>query len=140
MSRLSLTRTGSTEYQRGYLRSRAWNWRRRRWFRDHRNSGFEPACQVCGLRLDEAGSLDLHHVSYEGVKQHPDGSWASEEEDADLMPLCRTHHQAVHRLMDRKRDFHGWNRRRATAVIVAFLRMKQKERRQWTTKREEPRR
>ncbi|SMY04385.1 MULTISPECIES: hypothetical protein [Brevibacterium] len=124
MSRLSLTRTGSSAYQSGYLRSQQWHWRRRRWFRDRRAAGFEPACQVCGVSLEDAGTLDLHHVSYDGVVENPDGSWTAREADEDLMPLCRDHHQAVHRIMDRKRDFHGWDRRRATLVIVAFLRAK----------------
>lgn len=53
-----------------------------------------------------------------------DGSWVAREADEDLMPLCRDHHQAVHRVMDRKRDFYGWDRRRATLVIVAYLRSK----------------
>lgn len=124
MSRLSLTRTGSNAYQLGYLRSQAWHWRRRRWFRDRRGDGFEPACQVCGVRLEDVDSLDLHHVSYLGVVENSDGTWAAREADEDLMPLCREHHQAVHRLMDRKRDFYGWERRRATLVIVAFLQAK----------------
>lgn len=79
---------------------------------------------MCGARLEDVGSLDLHHVSYQGVIENPDGSWTAREADADLMPLCRDHHRAVHRVMDRKRDFYGWERRRATLVIVAFLQAK----------------
>lgn len=121
MSRWSLTRTGSSSYQSGYLRSQAWHWRRRRWFRDRRTEGVEPACQVCGLRLEDTKSLDLHHVSYDGVIENPDGTWRAAELDEDLMPLCRSHHRAVHRRMDRRREFYGWDRRRATIVIVASL-------------------
>lgn len=129
MSRLSLSRTGSRGY-RQYLSSRAWHWRRQRWFRDCRARGFEPACQVCGVTLREAGSLDLHHVSYSGVIERDDGSWQAAEQDEDLMPMCRTHHQALHRIMDRRKEFYGWDRLRATAVIVAHLHRQFKAERQ----------
>lgn len=120
MSRPSLSRTGSAGY-RLYLRSQAWGWRRQRWFRDRRRASFEPACQVCQITLAELGSLDLHHVSYDGVTENADGSWTAGEADADLMPLCRVDHRAVHRMMDRRREFYGWDRYRATVVIVAHL-------------------
>lgn len=126
MSRMSLARTGSQDY-RNYLRSRAWNWRRRRWFRDVRAAGREPACQVCGLRLEDTDSLDLHHVSYAGVGK-VDGRWAATEADEDLLPLCRADHQAVHRMLDRSKDFYGWDRRRATVVIIAHLVREREER------------
>lgn len=120
MSRLGLHRTRSSGYRK-YLRTQAWHWRRQRWFRDRRAEGVEPACQVCGIRLEDAGTLDLHHVSYDGVTEHEDGTWSAQEADGDLMPLCREDHQAVHRMMDRRREFYGWNRYRATVVIVAHL-------------------
>lgn len=120
MARMGLRRTRSKSYRK-YLRSQSWNWRRRRWFRDRRAEGLEPACQVCGDRLEEVGTLDLHHVSYDGVTEHPNGKWSARESDADLMPLCRDDHQAVHRMMDRRREFYGWSRYRATVVIVAHL-------------------
>lgn len=123
MSRWSLRRTGSLAY-REYLRTQAWHWRRQHYFRDLRAAGFEPACQVCGLRLDEAGSLDLHHLSYAGISQRPDGSWVAGEDNADLMPLCRKHHREVHRLMDSGKTYFAWDRGRATHVVVAQLRTK----------------
>lgn len=120
MSRMALTRTGSTAYKR-YLRSQAWAWRRQRWFRDRRAEGTEPACQVCGLRLEETNSLDLHHLSYDGVISGDDGRWQAKEKDEDLWPFCRAHHRLLHRRMDRGQDFYGWDRARATVVITAYL-------------------
>ena len=125
MVRLSLSRTGSQGY-RAYLRTRAWHWRRQRWIRDRRKEGYEPACQVCGVRLETAGTLDLHHVSYAGVIEGPDGRWIAGEADADLVPMCRDHHRRLHRMMDRRGEFYGWDRGRATVVIIAHLR------REWT--------
>lgn len=106
----------------GYLRSGAWAWRRQRWFRDCRKAGTEPACQVCQLTLTEAKSLDLHHTSYTGVHINPDGTFRAEESDKDLLPYCRDHHEALHRILDNRRsDYWGWDRRRATTVITAIL-------------------
>lgn len=118
---MSLRRSGNTEYRK-YVRSQAWGWRRTRWFRDCRRRGTEPACQVCGARLDQNGTLDLHHVSYDGVKQEPDGTWIAGEKDEDLLPLCREHHERLHKILDgHGRDYYGWNRRRASVVILARL-------------------
>ena len=76
-------------------------------------------CLVCGV----GGALDLHHTSYDGVKQRTDGSWVAGEADGDLMPLCRGCHEDLHAELDRRRrDFWGWDRRRATAVLVVGLR------------------
>lgn len=124
MARFGLNRTGNGAY-REYLRSQQWGFRRVRWFRDCRARGFEPACQVCGLTLAEAGSLDLHHTSYAGVHREQDGTWRARESDTDLMPMCREHHRQLHRMMDGKKEFYGWDRRRATVVIVARLRQRQ---------------
>ena len=121
MGRLSLSRVGSPEYQ-GYLASVAWNRRRWAWFRSVRARGFEPACQVCLTRLDVVGSLDVHHVNYEGVVRLSSGEWVAGERDEDLMALCRGHHVLVHRALDRGREFLGWNRKTATVVVVAGLR------------------
>lgn len=122
MSRYALSRTGSASYRR-YLRSKQWGFRRVRWFRDRRREGFEPACQVCGITLEAVGTLDLHHNSYGGVDwdEHVQ-QWVAAEADEDLLPMCRTHHQALHRIMDRGRDYYGWDRHRASIVIAARLR------------------
>ena len=101
-----------------------------RWFEQCRAGGVEPACQVCGLTLAEAGSLDLHHLSYEGVVQDAAGRWRAREKHADLMPLCREHHQRLHTIMDGRKEFFGWNRSRASVVIVAtMIRQRQAQRR-----------
>lgn len=93
-----------------------------RWFRDCRANGYEPACQVCGATLSDERSLDLHHVSYDGVSWHESkDQWVAAEADEDLVPLCRAHHQQLHRIMDGRKEFYGWDRRRATVVIVARL-------------------
>ncbi|MFF5862493.1 hypothetical protein, partial [Micrococcus luteus] len=113
MGRFGLHRTSSAEYKR-YLRSQAWGYRRVRWFADCRQAGQEPACQVCGITLTQAGTLDLHHVSYKGVGQDEEGRWQAREAHNDLMPLCRDHHQRLHQIMDGKKEFFGWDRRRAT--------------------------
>ncbi|XKH55580.1 hypothetical protein LG293_09950 [Citricoccus nitrophenolicus] len=121
MARLSLTRTGSTDY-RNYLRSPQWGFRRVRWFRDARARGCEPACPVCQLTLDEAGSLDLHHLRYNGVHRDPGtGAWQAKERDEDLMPMCRTHHEQLHAFLDARKEYFGWDRRRATVLIVVRM-------------------
>lgn len=113
----------------GYLRSGAWAWRRTRWFRDCRAAGAEPACQVCGTTLAVAGTLDLHHTSYDGVYINDDRSYRAEEPDTDLLPYCREHHQDLHRILDERRgDYWGWNRRRATAVVTRILTRKHHQR------------
>lgn len=122
-------KTGSDRnpYQ-SYLASAAWHRRRWRYFRALRRRGFEPACQVCGLRLDQTESLDLHHLNYDGVVER-DGQWIAGERDEDLMVLCRLHHNDVHRILDeRRRDYWGWDRRKATLVIVGHLRRSLKKR------------
>ena len=105
-----------------YLKSSAWAWRRQRWFRDCRRKGLEPACQVCGVTLARLGSLDLHHLRYEGVIISGDGTFTAQEKDADLLPYCRDHHEALHRILDdRRRDYWGWSRARATIVVTGIL-------------------
>jgi len=121
MARLSLTRTGSAAY-RDYLRSPAWGFRRVRWFRDARARGIEPACQVCQLTLETAGTLDLHHVRYDEVhRDRLTGAWKAREDDEDLMPLCRAHHEQLHAALDARKEYLGWNRRRATVLIVTRM-------------------
>lgn len=121
MGAYSLNRTGNKEYRR-YLRSQQWGFRRVRWFRECRAKGYEPACQVCGETLADVESLDLHHVSYEGVSwSETKQQWVAREAHEDLMPLCRNHHRELHRIMDGRKEFYGWNRRRASVVIIARL-------------------
>lgn len=115
----SLGRSGNAAYATGYLRSGAWFRRRRAWFSAVETTGRQVVCLVCGTD----GPLDLHHVDYAGVRQAADGSWIAGEADEDLMPLCRGCHETLHAELDRRRrDFWGWDRRRATAVLVVGLR------------------
>lgn len=129
MSRLSLSRTGNPQY-REYLESNQWAKRRREWFEDCRAAGYEPACQVCERTLEKSGSLDLHHVSYDGVHQDEGGWWWAEETDADLLPMCRLCHQELHRRMDAPRAYLGWSRRRATVHIAGTMRRQVRRRRE----------
>lgn len=77
---------------------------------------------MCGATVAELGSLDLHHVSYEGVSyDDTTKQWVAKESDEDLMPLCRPHHRDLHRIMDGRKEFFGWDRRRASVVIIARL-------------------
>ena len=93
-----------------------------RWFRECRKWGFEPVCQVCRKSLVDAGSLDLHHVSYEGVGwDEQRNQWIAAEQHTDLIPMCRNHHQQLHQMMDGRKEFYGWDRRRATVVIIRRL-------------------
>src|SRR5690625_108655 len=121
MSRYGLHRTGSASY-RQYLKSQQRGFRRVRRFRDCRAKGYEPACQVCGITLAEVDSLDLHHVSYAGVTWDDSAQrWSAQESHEDLMPMCRNHHEQLHRIMDGRKEFYGWGRRRATVVVIARL-------------------
>lgn len=128
MARISLSRTGNQRYQNGYLRSQAWGWRRQRWFRDCRQAGLEPACQVCEILMTDyrqltGKDLDLHHVSYDGViYDEGSGKWIAKEADEDLMPMCRVCHNDLHRVMDRPKDHTGWDRSNATVNIIVHLR------------------
>lgn len=125
MAGFSLARkTGDSrnEYQ-GYLSSPAWKKRRRVYFDTVRLSGVEPACQCCFTTLAEANALDLHHLSYEGVTKDANGRWLSAEQGTDLVPLCRACHERLHTRLDARRmDYWGWNRHRATAVVLTYLR------------------
>lgn len=113
-----------------YLKSGAWAWRRQRWFRDCRRHGFEPACQVCGITLSELGALDLHHLNYDGVIIGDDGTFEAKEADAALLPFCRAHHEALHRILDDRRgDYWGWSRARATTVVTRILYMRRRRNR-----------
>lgn len=106
-------------YQTGFLRSPAWFARRTRWFRHH------PAvCAGCGV-VGTARTVELHHLDYTGVT-HTGGQWQAGERDDDLLPLCPTCHEQVHRLIDR--DYvlaHLRTRRAATEIALTALRKEQ---------------
>jgi hypothetical protein len=96
----------------------AWQRRRRAWLRHRRattHPSADPACVVC----DRAWTLtnDLHHASYDRL---------GHERDADLVPMCRKCHDAMHRILDQSSHWHTMPRRTATARIITTLRNTQR--------------
>lgn len=75
-----LARFGVSTY-REYLRTPHWKRVRTAYWA----SGLEVECAVCGTGQE----VELHHKSYRNLGR---------ETPADLVPLCRTHHGALHRL------------------------------------------
>lgn len=65
---------------RGYMTSPDWYKKRAQYFA---TPGLPKTCLVCGVR-----EVDLHHLTYERFRK---------EEMKDLVPLCRPHHQELHR-------------------------------------------
>ena len=107
----------------GYIASDAWRARKIRYYEDIRAAGFVPVCQVCGV----SRGLDLHHLSYDGVRRVASGVWVSGEADEDLIPLCRADHEELHRVLDtRGRDYRGWSRRAASLRIIRYLKDRKK--------------
>ena len=98
---MSNTRKGGVagaHYRRGYLRSTAWFGRRDRYFREVPDS---DRCVVCLRReTNPRRSLELHHVSYEGVR-FENGKWVAAEADEDLMPMHPLCHEQVHLAIER---------------------------------------
>lgn len=74
------------------------------------------------MTKSQMGSLDLHHVSYEGVRRGQGNRWVAEETDEDLVPLCRQCHDQLHSRMDDGKTYYGWSRENATFRIIAELR------------------
>lgn len=114
-------------YRQGYLRSGGWQKWRREYFEAIRATGKIPACQGC--LVPESASdvvLDLHHMSYDGVREVPEsGGWVSKERAEDVVMLCRDCHGRLHRLLDQPRSgWSGWDRRRASVVIIGRMRRK----------------
>ncbi len=68
---------------RAYLGSKKWKRKRRRYFSRHHR-----ACAACGSEV----AVTLHHMTYERF---------GDERDEDLLPLCRMHHDLLHRLYPR---------------------------------------
>jgi hypothetical protein len=68
-------------------------------------------CVVCGKSwtLND----DLHHASYANLGHEP---------DADLTPMCRGCHEALHRILDTSRAWRAMPRPAATTGIIAILR------------------
>lgn len=70
---------------REYIWSPAWTEVKRR----YRTSGLPQDCYICG-----ADRVDLHHKTYKRLGR---------ERLTDLLPLCREHHSAAHRLLNEQR-------------------------------------
>ncbi|GAA1835965.1 hypothetical protein GCM10009795_096440 [Nocardioides hankookensis] len=103
-----------------YMQSPQWFARRRWWFEEwvSRTQGVRrlqdsaaPVCLVCG-RLWTLREGDLHHVTYDRL-----GAEAFE----DLVPLCRTHHEALHDLYDASPLWRRTGRVQATYGIIGVL-------------------
>lgn len=124
MSRKSVARTGNLAYRKGYSRSPAWFARRDRWFEDFQSQhGHQPGCYVCEMTKSELGSLDLHHLSYEGIQRGQRNRWVANERHEDLVPLCRSCHDDLHSRLDDGKTYYGWSRKRATFRVIADLRL-----------------
>jgi hypothetical protein len=93
--------------------STAWRARRVRWLAEWRGRyGREPACVVCDARW-RLRDGDLHHVGYLRL---------GAEMFSDLWPICRTCHEALHRIWDGTPAWRALGREAASAGIVAALR------------------
>ena len=80
-------------------------------------------CEVCRRKVTDAGDLELHHVSYRGVQQRPDGSWIAREEDRDLVAMHPVCHEAVHRVLDQDAMLRGLvSRQDATTRAIRIVR------------------
>lgn len=113
----------SVGYRQGYLRSAEWAKFRAGFYGRLRAANILPACAACGRAENEGVALELHHLSYEGVRQLPGGQWVSGERDDDVILLCRDDHEQVHRILDSNpRDFSGLSRRVASLRIINSLR------------------
>jgi hypothetical protein len=95
-----------------YLASDEWFARRARWYFDQLAVGRAVRCQVCGQAwtLDQG---DLHHRTYDHL---------GHEHHGDLVPLCRTHHAALHQIWDGSPAWRRLGRTQATAGIITALR------------------
>ena len=71
---------------REYIKSKAWERRRHKYFKKHKKE-----CAVCGSQR----GIGLHHVNYERV---------GNELDTDLVPLCWVHHKEYHEQHQTKRN------------------------------------
>ena len=99
---------------RAWMGSAAWLERRRAWAEAH---GTGPACQVCGAPWSLSHG-DLHHRSYARL---------GHEADVDLVPLCRSCHGQLHRMLESSTGWLRLGREAATDQVVARLRAKRRD-------------
>jgi 5-methylcytosine-specific restriction endonuclease McrA len=74
----------------------------------------EPCCLICGAAWTLRHG-DVHHRSY--IRLGHEGRH-------DLIPLCRTCHDTLHRVLESDRSWRRLDRAQATDLIVATLRRK----------------
>lgn len=110
----------SASYRTGYLQSAVW-WQRRHGFLTALAAVGAVVCTSCAAPLTPQ-SAHLHHITYRGVTQLPDGRWHSGESDDDLVPLCRDCHTEVHDLFDRFPAWRTLTREGANAMAFAMIR------------------
>jgi len=78
----------STLYYRDYIISSAWEVRKAQYYQR-----YAKACKICG----DTDRVELNHIKYGNYGQ---------EKDKDLVPLCRTHHGALHAKIGVRKDMH----------------------------------
>ena len=97
-----------------YMASEQWFALRGRWAADWVIShGSEPRCLICGIEW--ALCDDLHHRTYERL---------GNEAARDLIPLCRSCHGVLHRVLESDRLWRRLGRPQATDLIFLTLRRK----------------
>jgi len=97
-------------YQR-FMSSPRWRARRHKWLREYvRRFGTAPVCACCrrGWTLRD----DLHHLSYDRL---------GNERHEDLLPMCRTCHRALHRILDTSPHWRAMPRSTASLAIIERL-------------------
>jgi hypothetical protein len=105
---------------KAYMQSSEWRTRRQQWVQASRAKfGRDPRCVVCGAiwrdekRPTDQCTLDMHHVDYKKL---------GGETFDDLIPMCRAHHEVLHRLIDAFPSYQRMTRREATRQIIPRLR------------------
>ena len=103
-----------TRYQL-YLRSAEWAARRRLWYANNvKTTRRATECGVCASRR----RLELHHLDYRGVTR-AGTRWVAAEAHADLIALCRLHHEVLHRALDTDPGYSMTSRKIASLRIIA---------------------
>jgi hypothetical protein len=96
------------------MASEQWFALRERWAADWaERRGNEPHCLICGAEWSLCD--DLHHRTYERLGR---------EADRDLIPLCRSCHGVLHRILESDCLWRRLGRSQATDLIVLTLRRK----------------
>lgn len=92
-----------------YLRSEYWRKTRERYF----SSALPQGCYVCGEE-----KVDLHHKTYKRLGREP---------LTDLLPLCREHHTACHKLVREKGNRSKWNNWTVAKLLKKKLEVEQRQ-------------